>query len=129
MQSTLVMIKPDAMAKGLSVKIITELQALRNVKRYETRIEHLTKEQASEFYAEHKDKWFFDRTVEHITSGLVTLILVRGENVVQTCREFVEEYRKVHGDKIELPRNLIHATDHKDKVTHELKSVGFTEEF
>lgn len=128
MQSTFVMIKPDAMDHGLSISIITELQTLRNVELKEIRIEHLTNEQASELYAEHKDKWFFDRNVKHVTSGLVVLMHIRGENVVESCREFVKQYRQIHNDKIELPCNLIHATDHRDKVSHELKSVGFSED-
>lgn len=132
MESTLVLIKPDAIVHELSVSIINQIQTLTNIKHFSTqpsswRLKYLTQEQASELYAEHKDKWFFDRNIKHITSGPVILLHVQGDNVVQICREFVENFRETHADKIELPRNLIHATNHKDKVEHELKSVGFME--
>ena len=88
MEQTLSIIKPDAVAKGVIGKILDRFEsnglriaALKKVQ--------LTKEQAGEFYAVHKERPFFGELVEFMTSGPVVVSVLEGENAVAKNRELM----------------------------------------
>ncbi len=89
MQRTLSIIKPDAVVRNITGKInaMIEDAGLRIVAQKRV---HLTKEQAEEFYAEHKEKAFFEGLVEYMISAPVVVQVLEGENVI-------EDYRKIMG--------------------------------
>ena len=89
MQRTLSIIKPDAVSRNITGKInaMIEDAGLRIVAQKRIR---LTKEQAQEFYAEHKEKAFFDGLVEYMISAPVVVQVLEGENAI-------EDYRKIMG--------------------------------
>lgn len=89
MQRTLSIIKPDAVIRNITGKInaMIEDAGLRIVAQKRV---HLTKEQAEEFYAEHKEKAFFEDLVEYMISAPVVVQVLEGENVI-------EDYRKIMG--------------------------------
>src|SRR5436190_11276778 len=82
---TFAMIKPDALAAKNSGKIIDmiehhgfDIMRLHKV--------HLDEETAHEFYAEHKDKPFFNELVEFICSGPVIIMALSKENAIKEWR-------------------------------------------
>ena len=89
MERTLSIIKPDAVVRNITGKInaMIEDAGLRIVAQKRV---HLTKEQAEEFYAEHKEKAFFEGLVEYMISAPVVVQVLEGENVI-------EDYRKIMG--------------------------------
>ena len=88
MEQTLSIIKPDAVAKNVIGKILDRFESnglrIAAIKKLQ-----LTKEQASEFYAVHKDRPFFGELVEFMTSGPVIVSVLEGENAVAKNRELM----------------------------------------
>src|SRR5215216_7961062 len=85
---TLTMIKPDAMSKGYSGAILDQIikagfsiKAMKRVK--------LTKEQAGEFYAVHKERPFYGELVEFMSSGPIIAAILEKENAVAAFRELI----------------------------------------
>jgi len=88
MEQTLSIIKPDAVKKGVIGKILDRFESnglrIAAIKKLQ-----LTKEQAGEFYAVHKDRPFFGELVEFMTSGPVVVSVLEGENAVAKNRELM----------------------------------------
>ena len=85
-ERTLSIIKPDAVAKNVIGKIYTRFEdaGLRIVA---ARMLHLTREQAGEFYAVHKERPFYNDLVDFMTSGPVMVQVLEGENAIARNRE------------------------------------------
>ncbi len=85
-ERTLSIIKPDAVAKNVIGKIYTRFEdaGLRIVA---ARMLHLTREQAGEFYAVHKERPFYNDLVDFMTSGPVMVQVLEGENAIAKNRE------------------------------------------
>ncbi len=122
-QDTLVLIKPDCIRRKLVGQVVIAIETL-GLHFQHLELRKLLQSQAMELYKEHKTKWHFTRNIRHMTSGPVVVIHVKGEDAVKKCRLMVESFRTANQDVIKLPRNLVHATDDPDKVTHELLAVG-----
>lgn len=124
MEKTLVMIKPDCVSRRMIGVVVTSIESSSlSITRMEQK--QLTRESASNLYAEHKGKWHFTRNINHVISGPVVIMQVEGDNAVEQCRRMVENFRKAHEDVIVLPRNLLHATAEKKRAIKELEAVGF----
>lgn len=122
-QATLVMIKPDCIRRKMAGQVITSIES-HGLSITGLHQKTLTKKEANELYKEHKGKWHFHRNIRHITSGPVIVIKVEGDDVVQICRQIVENYRHAHQDVVQLPKNLVHATADPEKTLEELEAVG-----
>ncbi len=85
-ERTFSIIKPDAVARNLIGRIYQRFEdaGLRIVA---ARMEHLTREQAQEFYAVHKERPFYGDLVEFMISGPVMLQVLEGEDAVARNRE------------------------------------------
>ncbi|MDE0097092.1 MAG: nucleoside-diphosphate kinase [Gammaproteobacteria bacterium] len=85
-ERTFSIIKPDAVARNLIGRIYQRFEdaGLRIVA---ARMEHLTREQAQEFYAVHRERPFYGDLVEFMISGPVMLQVLEGENAVARNRE------------------------------------------
>jgi nucleoside-diphosphate kinase len=85
-QRTLSIIKPDATKRNLTGAInnVFEKNGLRIVGQKRVR---LTREQAEGFYAEHKERGFFNELVDFMTSGPVVLQVLEADNAVAKHRE------------------------------------------
>ena len=91
-ERTLVLIKPDAVAKGLVGNIISELDRVR-LHIIGLKIVKVKKELAEEHYKEHVGKPFFYKLVSHLTGKLhnnaeVIAIVYKGEDAIQKIRDF-----------------------------------------
>ena len=85
MDRTLILVKPDAFARGLSGEIIArfERKGLRIVAlKYMT----MTTELAQQHYAEHVDRPFFGELVDFITSGPLVAMVLEGHEAVVAAR-------------------------------------------
>ena len=85
MESTLVMIKPNGVLNGLVGEIISRYEKSRLSIRA-IKITNLSKNKVGGFYAEHEKKVFFQKLVEFVTSGPVILMVLYGENAIETAR-------------------------------------------
>ena len=118
MERTLILVKPDAFARGLTGEIIArfERKGLTLVA-----LGHMTMtgELAERHYAEHVGKPFFAGLVEFMTSGSVLLCCLERENAVATLREVIGAtdpaqaaegtIRKLYAES--KGRNSVHASD------------------
>lgn len=88
MQRTLSIIKPDAVAKNVIGEINARFEKA-DLKIVAARMLHLTKQQASEFYAVHSHRPFFQGLVDFISSGPVLVQVLEGENAILKNRELM----------------------------------------
>lgn len=87
-ENTLSIIKPDAVKRDLTGKIIAmfEENQLRIVAQKKI---WLSKAQAGSFYAVHKDRPFFDDLCEFMSSGPIVVQVLRGKNAIEKNREIM----------------------------------------
>lgn len=127
-QRTFSIIKPDATARNLTGKINAtfEGQGLRIVAQKRIRLSRL---QAREFYAVHKDRPFYEELVEYMVSGPVVVQVLEGDNAVLKNREIMGAtdpakatagtIRKEFGESIE--RNAVHGSDSPENAANEIR--------
>ncbi|MBE6468072.1 MAG: nucleoside-diphosphate kinase [Alphaproteobacteria bacterium] len=89
MERTLSIIKPDATTRNITGKINAMIEEA-GLKIVAQRMIHMSKNQAEEFYAEHKGKPFFENLVKFMTSAPVVVQVLEGENAIA-------DYRKIMG--------------------------------
>lgn len=128
-ERTLSIIKPDAVAKNIIGTIVARFEnaGLRVVA---SRMEHLTKEQAQGFYAEHEGKPFYEDLVVYMTSGPVVLQVLEGENAIERNRELMGATNPkqakpgtIRADFAEsIDANAVHGSDSPKSAERE---VGF----
>ena len=124
---TLSIIKPDAMHSKLSGKIITlieekgfEILAQKKIK--------LSKSQAEEFYAVHKEKPFFNELVSFMISGPILVQVLQAENAINLYRDImgstnpeeaeVDTIRRKFGKNIQC--NAVHGSDSLENAKIEI---------
>lgn len=83
---TLSIVKPDAVAKNIIGEIYTRFEKA-GLKIAAAKMLHLTKEQAQEFYAVHKERLFYNDLVEFMSSGPIMVQVLMGENAIAKNRE------------------------------------------
>ncbi|MBU6363824.1 MAG: nucleoside-diphosphate kinase [Acidobacteria bacterium] len=132
-ERTFVMIKPDAVARGLSGEILARFErrgfAVQGLKKCV-----MARDAAEEHYAEHRDKPFFAELVEFITSGPVVMMCIEGEGAIMACRTMMGATNPqdaapgtIRGDyALEVGQNVIHGSDGPESATREL-GIHFSE--
>lgn len=118
MERSLVLIKPDAMERGLAGTIIIRLES-HGLKLVAIRMLHLDKELAERHYAVHKEKPFFRGLVDYITSAPIIASVFTGENAIAAIREIMgptdpakAEPGTIRGDfGVDIEHNSIHGSD------------------
>ena len=117
-ERTLSIVKPDAVRKGVIGGCLAKLEEA-GLQIVATRMIHLTKAQAQEFYAVHEARPFYGSLVEFMTSGPVVVSVLEGENAIAKNREVMGAtdpgnaaegtIRKLFGSNIE--NNAVHGSD------------------
>lgn len=127
MEKTLSIIKPDAVAKGYIGKIIDRFESnglrIAGMKKI-----HLSKEQAQDFYAIHKDRPFYADLVKFMTSGPVVVMVLEGENAVAKNRELMGATNPKEADKgtiradfaESIEANAVHGSDSLENAKNEV---------
>src|SRR5918911_1555453 len=118
MERSLIILKPDAVQRGLVGPILTRLEQ-RGLKFAGLKLISIDEQLARRHYAVHEGKPFFNGLVEYITSGPVVVAVVTGKNVIGIVRTTVGATNPaqaapgtIRGDfAVEIGRNLIHASD------------------
>ena len=133
-ERTFSIIKPDAVGKNL-IGQITQRFEENNLKIVASKMVHLTKEKAEGFYSIHKDKPFFPKLVEFMTSGPVMVQVLEGENAILKNREIMgatnpndaaeKTIRKDYATSID--ENAVHGSDAEDTAKIEI-SFFFNED-
>lgn len=87
-QRTFSIIKPDAVAKNVIGQIYSRFEA-NGLRIVASKMKQLSKKEAEDFYAIHKERPFFADLVAFMTSGPVVLQVLEGENAVAKNREIM----------------------------------------
>ncbi|AON66527.1 nucleoside-diphosphate kinase [Campylobacter jejuni] len=88
MEKTLSIIKPDAVKKGVIGKILDRFES-NGLRIAAMKKVQLSKEQAENFYAVHKERPFFKDLVEFMISGPVVVSILEGEGAVLKNRDLM----------------------------------------
>ena len=135
MERSLVLIKPDAMQRGLAGEIIARLEK-KGLKIVAMKMLHMDKSLAQRHYAIHKGKVFFDDLVSFITSSPVIAIVFQGKNAVEIIRQMMGETDPakaysgtIRGDfGIDIGHNLVHGSDSLENASKEIDLFFSAEE-
>jgi nucleoside-diphosphate kinase len=127
-QSTLLIVKPDAVRRGLIGEILRRVEA-KGLRIAELRLIHIDRDLAEEHYGEHRDKPFFGELVDFITSGSVIVARVEGEQAVPVLRSIMGPTDPaaappgtIRGDYgTIITENLVHGSDSPESAERELK--------
>ncbi|MDR9468794.1 nucleoside-diphosphate kinase [Marinospirillum sp.] len=87
-ERTLSIIKPDAVAKNVIGEILSRFEKA-GLNIVAAKMQHLSREQAEGFYAEHKERPFFKDLVSFMTSGPVVVQVLEGENAIAQNRDLM----------------------------------------
>lgn len=87
-QRTLSIIKPDAVAKNVIGEIYSRFEKA-GLKIVAAKMQHLSREQAEGFYAEHKERGFFGELVGFMTSGPVMVQVLEGDDAIAKNRDLM----------------------------------------
>jgi len=134
-EKSLIILKPDAVQRGLIGPILTRLEA-RGLKFIGIKLSQVSSELAHKHYGVHEGKPFFAGLVSYITSGPVLVVAVEGKDVIEIVRSTVGATNPVkaapgtiRGDfGVNIGRNLIHASDSPENGDHEVALFFSSEE-
>jgi nucleoside-diphosphate kinase len=127
MEQTLILVKPDAFARGLTGEIIGrfERKGLRIVA-----LKHLTtpRDLAETHYDEHKERPFFGELVAFITSAPLVAMVLEGDEAVTAARQLIGATNpleantgSIRGDfAIAVGQNMVHGSDSTESATREI---------
>jgi nucleoside-diphosphate kinase len=126
-ERTLVILKPDAVQRGLTGEIIARLER-RGLKIVGLDMRTIERDVAARHYGEHQGKPFYAGLIEHITSGPVVLLVLEGPNAVAVTRATMGKTNPVEaapgtirGDLgLMTGRNLIHGSDAPESAEREV---------
>ncbi len=127
MERTLVLIKPDAMQRGLAGEILSRLER-RGLRIVALRLFQMDEELAHRHYAEHEGKPFYEGLIAYITACPIIAAVFEGTGAVDTVRKTMgatnpaaAEPGTIRGDlALEIGRNLIHGSDSLESAEREI---------
>jgi len=127
-ESTLLIVKPDAVRRGLIGEVLRRVEA-KGLRLVEMRMTAIDRATAEEHYAEHREKAFFDELVGFIGSGPVVVARVEGEQAVPVLRSLIGPTDPalappgtIRGDfGLIITENLVHGSDSTESAERELK--------
>jgi nucleoside-diphosphate kinase len=127
LERTLILVKPDAMQRGLAGEIVARFER-RGLTIRAAKLVTVGRELAEEHYAEHAGKPFFDELVGFITSGSTFALVLEGEDAVGVTRTTIGATNPVdaapgtiRGDlALAMPDNLVHGSDSPETAEREI---------
>ena len=126
MDRTLILVKPDAFARGLSGEIIARFER-KGLTLVALRHMTVTRELAERHYAEHAERPFFGELVDFITSGPIVAMVLEGIEAVKAARQVIGATNpleaatgSIRGDfAIEMSQNMVHGSDAPESAARE----------
>jgi nucleoside-diphosphate kinase len=127
METTLVIIKPDAVQRGLVGEITTRLER-RGLKLVGMKLMQIGQELAERHYGIHRGKPFFEGLIRYITSAPVVVMAWQGPNAIEMVRATMGATNPLQATPgtiradfaLEIGRNLVHGSDGPETAEHEL---------
>jgi nucleoside-diphosphate kinase len=127
METTLVLLKPDAVRRGLVAEIIGRFER-RGLRFRGIRLLRLDRATAEQHYAEHRERPFFGELVDFICSGPIVALALEAEQAVEVVRAMMgatdpkkSPLGTIRGDlAIALGENVIHGSDSPESAAREL---------
>jgi nucleoside-diphosphate kinase len=127
METTLIILKPDAVQRGLMGRIIARLED-KGLQIVGAKMMQITPDLAATHYEAHQGKPFYDALVRFMTSSPVLVLAVRGVGAIAICRKMMgatfgsnAEPGTIRGDfGVSNSFNLIHGSDGPEAAEREL---------
>jgi nucleoside-diphosphate kinase len=127
LERTLVLIKPDAMTRGLAGEILRRFED-RGLVMHAGKLLRVDRELAEQHYAEHKEKAFFGELVGFITSAPTLALVLEGEGAIAVVRSTIGSTNPaaaapgtIRGDlALSMPDNLVHGSDSQESAAREV---------
>jgi len=128
LERTLVILKPDAIQRGLMGNIITRLEN-RGLKCVAAKFLQVSKELAEQHYAVHKGKAFYEGLIRYLTASPIMAMVWEGPDAVAAVRKTMGATRPTeaapgtvrHDFALEMSRNLTHASDGLETAAQEIE--------
>ncbi|HZL47706.1 MAG TPA: nucleoside-diphosphate kinase [Solirubrobacteraceae bacterium] len=126
MDRTLILVKPDAFARGLTGEIVARFER-KGLRILALRGLTVTRELAEQHYAEHAERPFFGELVAFITSGPIVALVFEGNGAVKAARQVIgatdpleAATGSIRGDfAVEMGQNLVHGSDSPESAARE----------
>jgi nucleoside-diphosphate kinase len=126
-ERTLVLVKPDGVARGLVGEVIRRLEA-KGLRLVAAELRTLNAEVAETHYAEHREKPFFPPLVQFITSGPLMALVAEGPRAIEAFRALAGATDPVkagpgtiRGDfALEVQTNIVHGSDSPESAAREI---------
>ena len=126
-ERTLVLIKPDAMRRGLAGEILRRFEQ-QGLELRAAKLVEVDRALAEEHYAEHAEKPFYGELVEFITSGPTLAVVLEGEGAIAGVRATMGATNpadatpgSISGDlALSMPDNLVHGSDSPESAAREI---------
>ena len=134
MEHTLVIIKPDAVQRGLIGEIVTRFER-RGLRIAALKLIHINESLARRHYAVHEGKSFYEPLIRYITSSPVVVMVLEGNDAIEIARRTMgatEPAEAAPGTiradfSLEVGRNLVHGSDGPETAAFEVP-LFFTED-
>jgi nucleoside-diphosphate kinase len=126
MERTLILVKPDAFARGLSGEILARFER-KGLTVVAMRHMTVTKDLAERHYDEHAERPFFGELVDFITSGPIVAMVLEGAHAVRAARQVIgatdpleAATGSIRGDfAVEMGQNMVHGSDSPESAARE----------
>lgn len=127
-QKTLVFLKPEAVMRGLMGEIITRFEK-KGLLITAMKLLWMSREQAERLYEMHRGKEFYEKLVQHVTSGPVLAMVIEGPKAISVVRSMIgktdpaeAKLGTIRGDyALNVTKNVIHASDGPENAEREIK--------
>jgi nucleoside-diphosphate kinase len=127
-ERTLVLVKPDGVARGLVGEVISRLER-KGLRLVAADLRTLGRDTAETHYIEHTERPFFPSLVEFITSGPLMALVAEGPRAIEAFRALAGATDPVkatpgtiRGDfALEVQNNIVHGSDSPESAEREVK--------
>jgi nucleoside-diphosphate kinase len=127
-ERTLILVKPDAFARHLSGEIIARFER-KGMSLVALQLTTISRELATQHYAEHDGKPFFEELVSFITSGPLVAMVLEGESAIAAARQVIGATNpleattgSIRGDyAVAVGQNMVHGSDAPESAAREVK--------
>ena len=127
MERTLILVKPDAFARGLTGEVIARFER-KGLRIAALRLLTVDRQLAEQHYAEHEGKPFFGELVDFITSGPLVAMVLEGEQAITAARQVIGATNPANADPgslrgsfaLAMPNNLVHGSDSPESAEREI---------
>jgi nucleoside-diphosphate kinase len=126
-ERSLVLVKPDGVARGLVGEVISRIEA-KGLRLVALELRTLGREVAEQHYAEHRERPFFGPLLEFITSGPLVAAVIEGPRAIEAFRQLAgatdpvkAATGSIRGDlATEVQNNIVHGSDSTESAAREI---------